>query len=75
MSKKDGGPAFTIGKGNIQDSLRMSLRDYFAGQAITGLMMMQYSTTRRIDQEQIAGWSYQFADEMLKARDKSDEPI
>jgi hypothetical protein len=74
MAKKDGGPAFP----HIVDGDRgrpwhqpgaMSLRDYFAGQALVGLSQSgDYNVSRHADQ--IAASAYQIADAMLEARDK-----
>jgi hypothetical protein len=43
----------------------MSLRDYFAGQALNGYCVHGYVPSMR----QVAGWCYEFADAMLKARE------
>ena len=37
MIIKDGGPAFPIGSGDVRDPMGMSLRDYFAGQALANM--------------------------------------
>ena len=70
----DGGPAFPVpndvreiddGTGTIQAG--MSLRDWFAGQALAGLCA---STTHDDSPGTalLATWAYQQADAMLKAR-------
>ena len=46
----------------------VSLRDYFAGQALMGLMSSQWHGNSP-DYESCAKLSYEVADEMLKARD------
>lgn len=68
----DGGPAFPytedkthIGMG-IKQNNGMTLRDYFAGQALMG-MMEKYSQTNC---DIVSGWSYQFADAMIAERNK-----
>lgn len=62
----DGGPAFPIGYGQGRDiSPGMSLRDWFAGQAI--LCVLGYATG---DNEAVATECYQIADAMLAAREK-----
>lgn len=70
-NKKDGGPAFP----NQSDSSGygrapgLSLRDYFAGQALMGLI----AYNRREDDtepEHFASRSYALADAMLKERDR-----
>jgi hypothetical protein len=51
---------------SIQDG--MSLRDYFAGQAINGLVTAFYSVDETIAYEDIAPQAYRIADAMLEAR-------
>lgn len=77
MSSKDGGHAFpqALGReaGFVGDD-GMSLRDYFAGQALPGVLMVIASMetsgkTLSKDHDLLAGdMSYQYADAMLKAR-------
>lgn len=65
-----GGPAFPVPENRDPRSdelvpvafTGMSLRDYFAGQAITGLMSLKVTDDRR------AKIAYQIADAMLKER-------
>lgn len=79
----DGGPAFpkpigNNGANNWQDrevsseEVGMSLRDYFAGQALKG-MLAQPADAQNIacydDTNNAARWAYNFAEAMLKARD------
>ena len=66
----DGGPAFpcTDAKGFVSDG--MSLRDYFAGQALAGMLANPELPT---DAEYIAKWSYLNADAMLAERQKERE--
>lgn len=67
---EDGGPAFptdaSIQRGTGCDG--MSIRDYFAGQALAGMM----ANPGRVGAEaKFTGWAtqaYYFADAMLKAR-------
>lgn len=47
----------------------MSLRDYFASQAMQG-MLSACTGWSESDQERLAKCSYKMADEMMKARDK-----
>jgi len=69
MSKETGGPAFPT-KNQHQSANYlwhyegMTLRDWFAGQAMQGLI----PTSK--DDKQIAEWSYAMADAMLKAREQ-----
>lgn len=72
MSKSnDGGQAFpTPDDASNYRVEGMTLRDYFAAHALTGLWSgPDYEGT----QGQAAKWCYDQADEMLKAREKSDE--
>ena len=68
MAVKDGGPAFPAWKDEDRTRmwfLGMSLRDYFAGQALVG---MPGQVGPRAE-EQIAMMAYAIADAMLKARE------
>lgn len=63
-AKNDGGPAFphpawTASRG-------MSLRDWFAGQALAGMLS---SDGRPTGDQAKAEWAYDLADAMLKARE------
>jgi hypothetical protein len=71
----DGGPAFPhfkiTEKGHIelcpQDG--MTLRDYFAGQALAG-MLINYTTQKfGVGEQTCAKGAYEFADTMLAARE------
>lgn len=74
MSKaNDGGPAFPLVKQKIgyhadvvKDSEGLSIRDYFAGQALAGLMTLRSSSSP----EGYAQSAYMAADAMLKEREK-----
>lgn len=46
----------------------MNLRDYFAAAALTGLM----ENAGAFHDKEIAKWAYEFADEMLKAREPQE---
>ena len=90
MGDKDGGPAFPRIERSSPDSLPvrgalidyvhrsvggMSLRDYFAGQALAGMSgspEMAVAIHRKMDDPWIytAGFCYRVADAMLKERDK-----
>lgn len=61
----DGGPAFPT-KGLAFEIPGMSLRDWFAGQALAGIIA-RYSTDNAESDARVA---YQYADAMLKLRDK-----
>lgn len=73
MSKQDfddGGPAFPV----PANEPGMSLRDYFAGQAIVPLLSTQFASqeeaSRAIDKVGLG--AYIIADKMLEARRRSD---
>lgn len=76
MSKiNDGGPAFPHPGGasdcTVQEShLGLSLRDYFAGQAMPILL---HQATIKDTAKSVALASYAMADAMLKARKATDE--
>ena len=65
---KDGGAAFprTVQSwnGNLTAFDGMSLRDWFAGQALAGQL-----SNEDADPVKIAKWSYSFADAMIAARE------
>lgn len=67
--KNDGGPAFPeVCGGSIIPG--MTLRDYFAGQALAGMMANAESWS--VSSEKLAGYAYSAADAMLAERDKAD---
>ena len=73
--KSDGGAAFPIYQPdmNVGDDAGpgMSLRDWFAGQALVGLMSDPGLRPSRLDEfEHMATRLYQVADAMLKEREK-----
>jgi hypothetical protein len=63
MSNNTGGPAFPIEINSEMTCLGMTLRDYFAAKA-----MQEYVGV--ITQEQGARKAYEWADAMLKARER-----
>ncbi len=69
MANKNGGPAFPRWgmdeKGNLVDCHGMTLRDWFAGQALCGLMATPSGTRPAANWAQEAYW---IADAMMKAR-------
>lgn len=74
MSKNDGGPAFACAAENGHQE-GMSLRDWFAGQALVAFHSGRsrgYMKTREADLMADAEIIYQMADAMLKAREASD---
>lgn len=73
MSEKDGDPAFGHGDPTHGGEPGMSLRDYFAGQALGGVManLAQMRPDVRSDLVRFAADCYRMADAMLSERDKS----
>lgn len=68
----DGGPAFPI-KSEKPEWEGMTLRDWFAGQALAGLLVMGPNDEHFLHgagPKSAAGWAYSFADAMLEARGK-----
>lgn len=71
MTSNDGGPAFPQSNGLSSDPTGMTLRDYFAGQAITAISGRWGGTMSDIDGDSVAitaRIAYELADAMLKAR-------
>lgn len=66
---KDGGPAYPVPNDGKEGDKGMSLRDYFAGQALVGNCSCD-SWRVDADYEQTAESAYKMADAMLKAREK-----
>lgn len=68
-SIKDGGPAFPVNRETFT-RVGMSLRDYFAGHALAGLLAADAKYGGRTDnREALAADAYGFADAMLAARE------
>jgi hypothetical protein len=73
----NGGPAFPVegqgAFGPITKSAGMSLRDYFAGQAILGTQVNAWEDCLTVDQNAkvVATWAYAIADAMLAVRGQS----
>ena len=66
-----GGPAFPTAADNGHSTNQdgMTLRDYFAAKAMQGLLISLPSDSVLIDSN-VAKWSYDMADAMLKAREQ-----
>ena len=47
----------------------MTLRDYFAGKALSSPICLELSSTNNWDNERRSEWAYKQADAMLKARE------
>ena len=78
--RHDGGPAFPVAAHPVTDiygydtSSGMSLRDWFAGQAMAGLLRDNRTGCANFDrQDQLSRLAYQMADAMLAARSE-DKP-
>ena len=70
MTKDTGGPAFPGGQFHVPG---MSLRDWFAGQAMVGLMSASGMRPSNLDEfEHMATRLYQVADAMLIERAKGE---
>lgn len=72
--EKDGGPAFAHGNREHGGDPGMSLRDWFAGQALTALGDVQFPDAGRRAAPKVAALAYEVADAMLKARANGDTP-
>jgi len=74
MSKPDGGPAFPLGSSDIRDG--MSLRDYFAGQALIFMARMDFylfaDDRETLNAGMAARNAFDIADAMLAERKKED---
>lgn len=75
MSIKDGGPAFPragfyAASGYDNDpAAGMSLRDWFAGHALAGLLARDFGSTNEGQLQEIAEKAYDLADAMLTDRE------
>lgn len=65
----NGGPAFGHGNPEQGGDPGMSLRDWFAGQALAGLVMLTAATEEEFRPDRIALMAGDIADAMLKARE------
>lgn len=83
MAKPDGGPAFPANDYLVGDLKRdgfqklgatrgLSLRDYFAGQALAGLLAKgtegRFSNAAGVNRAAV--WAYEYADAMIAARER-----
>ena len=67
---KDGGPAFpTDHNKNVVEG--MTLRDWFAGQALMGMMASRNPSSPRFNPEDDAAYVYAVADAMIQERSKT----
>lgn len=66
-NRNDGGPAFpACNEANVNETMGMTLRDYFAGQALAG--MLATDVPGCITRADVAAEAYLQADAMLAAR-------
>jgi hypothetical protein len=63
MTINDGGPAFPF-KGYAGETYGMTLRDWFAGQALAGMLIGEW-----LSDKGVATLAYEYADAMLRARE------
>lgn len=67
MSKPTGGPAFPVADMSKTQVPGMTMRDWFAGQAL----LVAFGYVDGFDNpSRAAAWAYDFADAMLKERDR-----
>jgi len=69
--ERDGGTAFPCDTSETND-YGMTLRDYFAAKALTGLLSCQSEETGFYQPANAAEEAYKMADAMLEARNKPD---
>lgn len=82
MTKNDGGPAFpgeatgvsaVTGHARYYPVSGMSMRDYFAGQALAGLMSCKFPGKGDPSWQELVAWdAYSIADTMLRERLKPE---
>lgn len=74
IHQKHGGPAFplTIDDGPTETYFGMSLRDYFAAAALTGLCANHQWDDNFNSPQMSAGCAYRLADAMLAERSKTE---
>ena len=67
--RQDGGPAFPVGSGDMRDPCGMTLRDWFAGQALVGILAGNV-WKEIIIKDNPEAEAYRMADAMLAERGK-----
>ena len=68
MTKDNGGPAFPTTAGQVVYSHGMSMRDWFAGQALAGIMANSQFSVPKNTHQAFTKVAYALADAMLAAR-------
>ena len=69
----DGGPAYpACNEANVNGTMGMSLRDWFASQALQGILAGGFANTVPHDavDHEASFYAYKYADEMMAQRDK-----
>ena len=66
----DSGPAFPTTAGQVVYSHGMTLRDWFAGQALTSLLRNPNHNVGTVTFERVGQDAYKLADAMIAARDE-----
>lgn len=69
IDKLENPPAFPVSWPDASPTMGMSLRDYFAGQALEGILT---TNPQGLSTADLAKEAYQYADAMLKARKAND---
>jgi len=64
---KTGGPAFPLGNTPEEWMNGMTLRDYFAGQALSGILASGRVNIDRVSRNEVAMMAYKHANAMIKA--------
>jgi hypothetical protein len=73
MSEQKNQPAFPVFDRSGAYSPGMSLRDWFAGMALSG-MLADSEVTESIEASGLASWAYTLANAMLAERQKQPDP-
>lgn len=68
----NGGPAFPITAGQQVYAQGMTLRDWFAGQALAGYFAYKWAEHQNTADIDTANYFYQMADAMIAAREKQN---
>ena len=66
----DGGPVSLHFLQGLPQAGSLTLRDYFAGQALNGILLGHYGQEAQQDANKAAAWSYEQADAMLAQRER-----
>jgi hypothetical protein len=69
-AQHNGGPAFPVADDVAQSNFGMTLRDWFAGQALAGISAGYWGNVEitGMDSALIAATAYEYADAMLEGR-------